>query len=45
MIDNSQVAMIELNVVVKPINKVVIYTLDEALINAQFRVLPHLIID
>ena len=30
---------------VKPIDHVNLYSLDEALINAQFRIIPHLIVD
>lgn len=43
--NNNKVAIIDLTVVVKLIDNVAIYTLDEAIINAQFRVIPHLIID
>lgn len=34
-----------MTVTVKPIDHVNLYSLDEALINAQFRIIPHLIVD
>ena len=42
---SKTLAIITINVNVTPIEKAVIYTLDEALINAQFRIIPHLLID
>ena len=42
---SKTLAIITINVNVRPIEKAVIYTLDEALINAQFRIIPHLLID
>lgn len=39
------IASLQLTVTVKPINHVNLYSLDEALINAQFRIIPHLIVD
>ncbi len=43
--DLITIAIIELLVTVKPIDHTTIYSLDDAILNAQFRVIPYLIVD
>lgn len=40
-----KVAIIQLSVLVQSIDHVSLHSLDEALINAQFRIIPHLIVN
>ena len=37
--------MISLHVETKNIDNIIIYSIDQAVVNAQFRVIPHLLID
>ncbi len=39
------IAVIDLSIIVKEIDHATVYSLEDAVINAQFRVIPYLIID
>lgn len=43
--DKLTIAVIEIQVIVKEIDHATIYSLDDAVLNAQFRVIPYLIVD
>lgn len=42
---NTKISVIHLIINIKPIDHVTIYSLEEALINAQFRIIPYLVVE